>query len=105
MSPTRLVALTLALLGAASACNAIFGMDEVVPLTAGHGGGGMGGAEAFPLLMAARPNLKVVVCSGYELDRAAQALLDAGASAFVQKPFRTRDLAPVVHAALDDSED
>ncbi len=64
----------------------------------------MGGAEAFPLLMAARPNLKVVVCSGYELDRAAQALLDAGASAFVQKPFRRADLAPVVRAAIDGSK-
>ncbi len=64
----------------------------------------MGGAQAFPLLKEARPDLKVLICSGYELDRAAQELLDAGASAFVQKPFRMADLGPAVRESFSDPE-
>jgi hypothetical protein len=60
----------------------------------------MGGAQAYPLLMKARPNLKVLISSGYELDPAAQALLDAGASAFIQKPFRAHVLATTIRKAL-----
>ena len=60
----------------------------------------MGGAQAYPLLMKARPNLKVLISSGYELDPAAQTLLDAGASAFIQKPFRAHVLATTVRKAL-----
>ncbi len=65
----------------------------------------MGGAEAFPLLIEARPNLKVLICSGYELDGAAQGLLDAGANAFVQKPFSMADLGPLIRAAFSASEE
>lgn len=65
----------------------------------------MSGAEAYPLLMKAKPSMKVVVCSGYEQDKAAQALLDAGASAFVQKPFGFGDLASAVGEALKPLED
>jgi len=61
----------------------------------------MGGKEAYPLLMEARPDMKVVICSGYELDDASQSLLDSGASAFVQKPFQARVLLGAVREALD----
>ena len=61
----------------------------------------LGGAETFPLLKEIRPEMKVIICSGYDLDDAAQALLDAGASAFVQKPFRARGLATQIRRALD----
>ena len=37
--------------------------------------------------MEARPNLKVVVCSGYSIDGPAREILDAGAEGFIQKPF------------------
>jgi len=37
--------------------------------------------------MAARPEMKVLVCSGYALDGPVQEILDAGAEGFVQKPF------------------
>ena len=43
----------------------------------------MSGPETFPLLMESRPDLKVIICSGYELDSASQALLDSGALAFL----------------------
>ena len=63
----------------------------------------MGGAQTFPLLIQARPKLKVVICSGYELDPAAQDLLDAGASAFIQKPFRAQTLANALREAIESS--
>jgi len=38
-------------------------------------------------LLKARPDLKVIVLSGYSIDGPVQELLDAGAQAFIQKPF------------------
>jgi len=61
----------------------------------------MGGPELFPLLRTERPGIRVILCSGYELDPAAQALLDAGATAFVRKPFPIRTLATEIRKALD----
>jgi len=61
----------------------------------------MGGAQAFPLIKEARPDTKVIIYSGFELDPAAQAVLDAGANDYVQKPFRTRSLADRVRQVLD----
>ena len=62
----------------------------------------MGGAEAWPRLKEIRPGLKVIVCSGYELDASSQALLDGGASAFLQKPFRVTALAQALRRALEE---
>jgi len=62
----------------------------------------MGGAEVYPLLRKVRPELKVMICSGYELDTASQALLDAGACAFIQKPFRGESLGRQIRSILDD---
>jgi CheY-like chemotaxis protein len=62
----------------------------------------MGGAEAYPLLRHARPEIKVIIYSGYELDATAQALLDAGASAFIQKPFQMTALGAEIRRALQD---
>ncbi|MFO7984326.1 MAG: response regulator [Desulfatiglandaceae bacterium] len=47
----------------------------------------MKGAEVYPLIMKARPKLKVIVFTGYTLEGPAQAILDAGAQDFIQKPF------------------
>ncbi|MBN1584215.1 MAG: PAS domain S-box protein [Anaerolineae bacterium] len=61
----------------------------------------MGGTETYPLLRAARPDIKVVICSGYDLDATAQSLLDIGVSAFVQKPFRIQSLGAAIRKALE----
>lgn len=61
----------------------------------------MDGAKAFPLLREARPEMKIIVISAYGLDRSSQALLDAGASAFIPKPFRRAELAAGIRRALD----
>ena len=47
----------------------------------------MGGNQIYPMLMEARPDLKVIVCSGYALNGPAQEILNAGANSFIQKPF------------------
>jgi len=61
----------------------------------------MGGPETFPLIRKAKPDMKVIICSGFELDAAAQALLDAGAEAFIQKPFGKVELANNIREILD----
>ncbi len=68
-------------------------LDMVMP--------GMGGAQAYPLLMEARPNVKVLIISGHELDSSVQALLDAGADGFLAKPLSPKELAQEIRSALD----
>lgn len=52
----------------------------------------MDGKAVYPLLIKTRPNLKVLVCSGYSIDGPAQEILDAGAQGFIQKPFTLEEL-------------
>ena len=47
----------------------------------------MASKEIYSLLVKARPNLKVIVCSGYGPDGIVQEILDKGAQGFIQKPF------------------
>lgn len=62
----------------------------------------MDGPTTFPLLKKARPEMKVIIFSGYELDATTQALLDAGASAFLEKPFALKKLGEEIRRVLDD---
>ena len=61
----------------------------------------MRGGGIYPLIMKARPNLKVIVCSGYSVDGPAQEILNAGAQAFIQKPFTVATLAEKLKEVLD----
>jgi len=58
------------------------------------------GNRVYPLIMEARPNLKVIVCSGYAVNGPGQEVLDAGAQDFVQKPFLLETLSEKVKKAL-----
>jgi PAS domain S-box-containing protein len=60
----------------------------------------MDGQSVFPLIMAARPDLKVIVCSGYSVDGPARAILDAGAEGFIQKPFSIAPFAEKLKEVL-----
>ncbi len=64
---------------------------------------GMGGKELFPLLRRARPEMKILVCSGYARKGDAEELLQAGADGFVSKPFLVEELISPLRAALDGS--
>jgi len=54
---------------------------------------GMSGDIIYPLLMKVRPDLKVIVFSGYSIDGPAQKILNAGAEDFMQKPFTIVELS------------
>lgn len=57
---------------------------------------GLSGAQAFPLLRTLRPELPILLFSGYGPDATVEALLDAGAAGFLQKPLRHDDLSAAI---------
>jgi len=61
---------------------------------------GMDGRECFRRLRALHPDLPVVVSSGFARNGRAQELLDEGAAAFVQKPYRTAELGRALARAI-----
>ncbi len=87
------------------------GPQEAIDWMAAHPGGadvalidlvmpGMDGFTCFERLRATDPGLRVVVSSGFARDGRAQAMLDAGALAFVQKPYLESELAEALAQAL-----
>ena len=61
----------------------------------------MSGNEIYPFLMEARPDLKVIVYSGYSIDGPAEDLLDAGAQDFLQKPFTVAELSKILKKVME----
>jgi DNA-binding NarL/FixJ family response regulator len=51
--------------------------------------------------MEARPDLKVIVCSGYTQAGPPQEILDAGAEGFIQKPFSIAPFAEKLKEVLE----
>jgi two-component system, cell cycle sensor histidine kinase and response regulator CckA len=52
----------------------------------------MGAMALFRTLREIRSDLRVVLCSGFSIDGPAQDIIDAGALAFLQKPYSTKAL-------------
>lgn len=50
------------------------------------------GFHTFELLREIDPEVRVVLCSGYRVDRQATIILEAGAVGFLQKPFDREEL-------------
>jgi PAS domain S-box-containing protein len=61
----------------------------------------MTGDKVYPLIMKARPDLKVIVCSGYTIEGPPQEILDAGAEGFIKKPFHIGTLAEKLKEVLE----
>jgi len=61
----------------------------------------MNAKDLYSLMMEARPNLKVLVCSGYSIDGPAQDILDAGAEGFLQKPFSVSTLSEKLRKVME----
>ena len=59
------------------------------------------GKDIYSLLIQERPNLKVIVYSGYSINGPAQDILDAGAHGFIQKPFSIAELSEKLRRALE----
>ncbi len=54
----------------------------------------------YPHIMEARPDLKVIVFSGYAIEGPARKILDAGAQDFIQKPFSLTTLSEKLKEVL-----
>ncbi len=61
----------------------------------------MEGGKVYPLIMKARPDLKVIVFSGYSIEGPAQKILNAGAQDFIQKPFSLGALSEKLRGVLE----
>ncbi len=60
----------------------------------------MSGAETFERLRAIRPDVPILLCSGYTRNEQISSLIDRGAAGFIQKPFDSRDLGHAIADAL-----
>jgi PAS domain S-box-containing protein len=61
----------------------------------------MSGNDIYPLIMEARPDLKVIVFSGYSIDGPAREILNAGAEDFIQKPLNIAALSEKLKKTLE----
>lgn len=62
---------------------------------------GMGGLKCLSEIKKLVPNMKVIVASGYSANIKTQELLEQGASAFIQKPYRHEELNKIIRKALE----
>jgi two-component system cell cycle sensor histidine kinase/response regulator CckA len=58
------------------------------------------GPELYDMLKAERPNLPILIMSGYPLDEETERLQQHGIKNWIQKPFNMKQLADGVGAAL-----
>jgi two-component system cell cycle sensor histidine kinase/response regulator CckA len=64
----------------------------------------LGGEATFLRLRALRPELPVVLVSGYDAEQASQRFAARGLDGFVSKPFDPAELVEAVQAALRSRE-
>lgn len=62
---------------------------------------GMNGAEVFRALKEINPEVKVILASGYVMNKQIEAVMEQGCRAFMPKPFRLEDLSAKVRQVLD----
>ncbi len=60
----------------------------------------MSGAECFVQLRAIRPDVKVILCTGYDRNHAVQDLFNQGVVGFIQKPYDLDELAQVCSVVM-----
>ncbi len=62
---------------------------------------GLNGADVFRALKMINPEVKVILASGYIMNKQIAAVLEQGCRAFMPKPFRLEDLSIKVREVLD----
>ncbi|MRR17539.1 MAG: response regulator [Deltaproteobacteria bacterium] len=62
---------------------------------------GMNGADVFQALKKINPEVKVILASGYVMNKQIAAMIGQGCRAFMPKPFRLEDLSTKVRKVLD----
>lgn len=68
-------------------------LDMVMP--------GLSGADVFQALKKINPKVKVILASGYIMNRQISAVMEQGCRAFMPKPYRLEDLSTRVREILD----
>jgi PAS domain S-box-containing protein len=63
----------------------------------------LGGKDCLPELLKIKPEIKVLIASGYAADAATQECVQLGAKGFVAKPFRLEELLKNVRKTLDEN--
>ncbi|MBL8178067.1 MAG: response regulator [Bryobacterales bacterium] len=61
---------------------------------------GLSGKAVFEQLRLQNPRVRVIITSGYSQDPGVDALIDAGAKAFLQKPYRLAQLSETLAGAM-----
>lgn len=61
----------------------------------------MNGADVFQALKKINPEVKVILASGYVMNKQIAAMIGQGCRAFMPKPFRLEDLSIKVRKVLD----
>lgn len=62
---------------------------------------GMNGADVFQALKKINPKVKVILASGYIMNKQIASVMEQGCRAFMPKPFRLEDLSVKVREVLD----
>jgi two-component system cell cycle sensor histidine kinase/response regulator CckA len=62
---------------------------------------GMGGHRCLEAMLDIRPDMKIIIASGYADDRQIQEVLKSGAAEFIRKPYRLTSLLEQVRLVLD----
>ena len=65
----------------------------------------MGGAKAFAELRRIRPNVRVILTSGYSRQDATSSFAGKGLAGFLQKPFKPQELIEMMRGVLDADSD
>ncbi len=60
----------------------------------------MGGGETYDVIKSIKPDVKVLLSSGYSVDGQASKILDRGCNGFIQKPFNIKDLSETMREIL-----
>jgi two-component system cell cycle sensor histidine kinase/response regulator CckA len=68
-------------------------MDMVMP--------NMGGGEAYDRMKEINPRVKVLLSSGYSIDREAKEILARDCDGFIQKPCTIKELSEKIRGILD----
>ncbi len=61
----------------------------------------VGGSEVFDHIRSLRPNAKILLASGYNMDFQASSLLGQGCNGFIQKPFNIKTFSTKIREILD----
>ena len=79
--------------------------DEIALAILDMGMPGLSGPDTFPLLRMTRPEMKILICSGFEKDEEIQRLLRQGASSFIRKPWRLQEMLTKLRSLLDSARE